>query len=339
MDTENSPPISLEAIAANRRLIDDLWSQKLISTPAKEFALDRIYPPRNWGLWASRMLLVLGITLILSGMIYFFAFNWNKMTPLMKLGSIQMALAAIVMATYFYRLKRLPGQLLLLSAMVLVGVFLAVFGQIYQTGADAYTLFLVWALLTLPWVFISDFSALWLLWLVIVNLGVILFWLQTAADDDQWMMIFSYLALLNSLFLVVKEYASHKGLSWLKKSWTTVILVLPILGYAFIPTVSYIMDFKHAHAAIALGTMLAIAVHIVFYLVYRYRLPNIGALAVTLLSAASISMVILWKILDMLYNDPFLAIFAYLLMGCATLGIFTTVIVKLRAIDKEMKGA
>ena len=68
----------------------------------------------------------------------------------MKLGSVQLAIFGCLGAAYFQNLQQLPGKVLLLGASVLIGVFLAVFGQVYQTGADAYNLFTMWALLILP---------------------------------------------------------------------------------------------------------------------------------------------------------------------------------------------
>jgi uncharacterized membrane protein len=44
-----------------------------------------------------------------------------------------------------------------------VGVLQAVFGQIYETGADSYVLFLIWALLIIGWVAIGGYAPLWLL--------------------------------------------------------------------------------------------------------------------------------------------------------------------------------
>ena len=202
MDTQKNNNITLDSIPANRRVIEELSSHNLISSDAREYGLRLLYPSQNWGLWVSRMLLVLGVSLILSGIVYFFAFNWTKITPEMKLGSIQVSILGCLGASYFYGLQRLSGKILLLSSSVLVGVFLAVFGQIYQTGADAYNLFMMWAILTLPWVIISEFSALWVVWLVISNTFLVLYWTQAALPERETeMMIVSYLALFNGLFL------------------------------------------------------------------------------------------------------------------------------------------
>ena len=35
----------------------------------------------------------------------------------------------------------------------MIGLSLAVIGQVYQTGADSYLLFLIWTLLILPWLY------------------------------------------------------------------------------------------------------------------------------------------------------------------------------------------
>ena len=60
----------------------------------------------------------------------------------------------------------------LLSAMILVGGLMALFGQTYQTGADPWQLFFNWALLVFPWVLISRFHVMWLVWLGLLNLSV-----------------------------------------------------------------------------------------------------------------------------------------------------------------------
>ena len=127
----------LEAIPANRKLVEQLYSQAQIGRAARDYALDYLYPRKLWGLWASRLLLALGVSLVLAGIIYFFAFNWARIDPLVKLMAIQVGMVGCLTGAYYYSLSSLYGRTLLLSASVLIGIFLAVFGQIYQTGADS----------------------------------------------------------------------------------------------------------------------------------------------------------------------------------------------------------
>jgi len=56
-----------------------------------------------------------------------------------------------------------------------VGGMLALYGQTYQTGANTYELFLVWAFLITPWALIARLPALWVLWLVILHVAYIFY--------------------------------------------------------------------------------------------------------------------------------------------------------------------
>ena len=129
-----------------------LHSRGLLTEEARRVARAWLRPPELWGTWVSRLLLLLGTSLVLAGIIFFFAHNWERLGPLLKLGLIQGAMLACLLGAWLVRSSTLPCQVLLTAACVLVGVLLAVYGQIYQTGADAFELFLGWWVLILPWV-------------------------------------------------------------------------------------------------------------------------------------------------------------------------------------------
>jgi hypothetical protein len=191
--------------------------------------------------------------------------------------------------------------------------------------------------LILPWVIIGELTGLWLFWLIISNICIILYWWQVGPVQHQFNMIFTYLMIFNAGLLALKEYFQAKGLIFLKPQWVRVLLVLVILGYAFIPTFLYIIEPGKANSAIVVGTVFAILFHTLFYILYRYRILSIGVIAVTFLSAATIIMVMLWKLLSLTSDSSLFGLFAYLLMGCATLGIFTLVVIALRSIDRKMR--
>ena len=240
MDTEQHN-YKLEEISANRALIEALYSHGKITREARVYALDFLYPHYQWGVWISRLLLTIGAALILSGIVYFFAFNWAKISPLVKLSSIQIGIIGSLIAAYFYTLKRTTGQILLLSASVLVGVFMAVFGQIYQTGADAYQLFMMWSLLTLGWTLISNFPVQWFFWLVISNIFLLLWWQQAALPTKEMeFMLYTYMTILNGSALALREYFSIKKHEWLEAGWIRVVLIIAILGVMIIPIIMWI---------------------------------------------------------------------------------------------------
>jgi uncharacterized membrane protein len=131
----------------------------------------------EWHRFVSAALLGLGSLLTLGGVIYFFAFNWAALHRFGKLGLIAGLMCGSAVAAW--RLgERLAGRFALLFAAVLVGPLLGVYGQAYQTGADAYELFLGWALLIAPWVGLSRFRPLWLLVVALAYVGLGLYWTQ-----------------------------------------------------------------------------------------------------------------------------------------------------------------
>lgn len=132
-----------------------------------------VYPTQQaWLVFFDKTLLVIGSVALALALVFFIAYNWLDMG---KMGKFALVEGALVMTIALYvglcvrRQFLLIRQLLLLIASIITGSLLALFGQTYQTGADTWQLFFVWALLITPWVMISRFPALWLLWLGLLN--------------------------------------------------------------------------------------------------------------------------------------------------------------------------
>lgn len=322
----------LNKIPADHRLVEDLYAHGEITSEAKEYALDILYPADNWGMWISRLMLTIGSALTLCGIVYFFAFNWSKISPLIKFFTIQIAMVICLIGAYFYSLKRISGQILLLSASVLVGVFMAVFGQIYQTGADAYQLFMMWSLLTLGWTVISKFAAQWVFWLVITNVFLILWWQQAALPEhDMEHMIYVVLAIFNGAALGIWEYfMSDKSRQWMQSKWVRVLLTIAALFSMLVPIVSFVVSPSKATPSIFTAAIIGFIGHGFIYTFYRYKMQDIWLLAVAMLSTCIILEAIGLKILAEMFDD--LDSFMFLLMGFWTLGIFTAAVVYLRKI-------
>ena len=159
-------------------IIRKLYRDGLLNDAAFKAASGVLRPVSIWFSWVRRMLLFFGSALVLAGIIFFFAYNWAAMGKFLKFGLLEAGILVCIVASHLRGRTQLSGKVLLLSSSVLVGVLLAVYGQIYQTGADAYGLFLSWALLIFGWVIISEFAALWVIWLILLNTGAILYWQQ-----------------------------------------------------------------------------------------------------------------------------------------------------------------
>jgi uncharacterized membrane protein len=148
--------------------------------------LDRFLKPPTTDAWRDTLrhwFLVGGILLLVSGIIYFGAFNWEHLGRLQKLGLLQAILVAFFSGVMLRGVESREGQVLLVAACAVVGGLLAVMGQVYQTGADSFLLFLGWAILILPWCVAGRMNVLWTSQMVLLDVTFTLWWFQTVSDD------------------------------------------------------------------------------------------------------------------------------------------------------------
>ena len=134
--------------------------EKTDSSPLSRQAL--YADKKQWNQFLSIFLLAVGVGFTVAGIIFFFAYNWEELPKFAKLGIVEVLLVASVLLATFTHWNKLVKQILLTGATFLIGTLFAVFGQIYQTGADAYDLFLGWTLFTILWAVAIRFAPLWL---------------------------------------------------------------------------------------------------------------------------------------------------------------------------------
>ncbi|MDR2161292.1 MAG: GDYXXLXY domain-containing protein [Desulfovibrio sp.] len=121
----------------------------------------------SWGLFCRFFCLQAGVLFCLAGLICFVAFNWAALPAFAKFGLIISLMLGTAALARIRGEDSGSGGLALLACGLLAGPLLAVFGQTYQTGADAWELFLAWGLFLLPLALAGQKTALWLaLWLV-----------------------------------------------------------------------------------------------------------------------------------------------------------------------------
>jgi hypothetical protein len=296
--TESSAADAAGALEATPQLIDRLHSAGVLSSKARVDALTIVNGPLAWWPWVEKALLFLGLALTLSGVVCFFAWNWDALPGLARLAIVQAGIVACCGAAYQKKIETLPGKAAITAAAVLVGVFLAVFGQVYQTGADAYQLFVGWALLILPWVLMCRLAGLWVLWLAIVNVAVSLFWEQVIDPrgiDSDWLPV--ALGLLNGIAAAIREWLAHRGCQSLP-AWTRRVLVSASLAVLVVPGFVIISDFGDASAGAWCGLIVFLISMALLYWQFRLRTPDLfvltcGATAIALLVCAAIVRVLI----------------------------------------------
>ena len=105
--------------------------------------------------------------------------------------------------------------------------FFAVFGQIYQTGADAYDLFLGWTLFTILWAFAIRFTPLWLTFIGLLCTTIWLYAMQIV-PDNQWAvtLLTNAVTWICASATVVTEWMSIKGTLSRQNRWFVSLLSL-----------------------------------------------------------------------------------------------------------------
>jgi uncharacterized membrane protein len=200
----------------NRSILHLLGEKKILNASQLKntFKETGIYPAKNqWLINLERFLLSLGIIFSLCGIVFFFAYNWQDMSSFFKLGLVQIITVIIALIAFFRPKTDFVYQIALTALCIMVGINFTVFGQIYQTGADAYDLFIAWTLLITIWVIISQFPPLWLFYLLLINVTIILYYGQVLGEWDNIFLLW-ILFIINTLAIIFWEYFRPFAYRW-----------------------------------------------------------------------------------------------------------------------------
>lgn len=205
-----------------------------------------LYPsPQNWLNIAYRFFLSIGLLLFLSGIIFFFAYNWGSLHKFAKLGLVQAGILGIAISLLVFKPSDFILKLGLTAISVLVGIAFAVYGQIYQTGADAYDFFLGWSIFVSAWVAIASFPFLWFFYLILINLTIYLYFIQVQMHIEGDV-LFLIVAFINTIALSIWEYVIKGSRANWVHSLLTKIIGAVILTALTIAVVWTIFDFRRS---------------------------------------------------------------------------------------------
>lgn len=128
-------------------------------------------PGADWPQQAARWLGLLAALAAGLALVMAVASQWGQWSRPLRFGLLQgLLLLGLLLAWRQPRAR--PAWALL--ALIAQGALLAYFGQTYQTGADPWQLFALWALLGLPLVLAARHDATWVLWSLVASVAVAL---------------------------------------------------------------------------------------------------------------------------------------------------------------------
>ena len=137
--------------------------------------------PAALAAWLPRGVAVLAAALGGLGVVFWIAANWQTLGRFGRFALLEGFILVMCAGALWRPAARAPLGLL---ALLAIGALFAYFGQTYQTGADPWQLFAVWAALALPLCVAARSDVLWAPWALVVMTGISL-WVQ-AHTGHRW---------------------------------------------------------------------------------------------------------------------------------------------------------
>lgn len=293
------------------------------------FKNEGIYADKGaWAKFIDAVLLSIGIAFLVAGAIFFFAYNWDELHKFVKLGIVQFLILSGIAAVFLIKPNLLVKNIILTGTSMLVGLLFSVFGQIYQTGADAYDFFLGWTVFVFLWAVVSEFAPLWLLLLALINITFSLYVSQTGPD---WTAVTTYLILsmVNLAAVILVKYLASKNYIVPTPGWFDKIVVIMAVCCL---TTSLLSGIFGRYPPV---WFIALAVCFIIYsagVSYALRHKSIYLLCLIPLSVLIILVGLVWEILNV--NNEFV----WLLIGLVIVACITVLVRELATLNKSWYG-
>jgi uncharacterized membrane-anchored protein/uncharacterized membrane protein len=156
---------------------------------------------------------LLGISLLLAAIIYFFAANWPGFDKWVKI-SLSLSLLAIfyglsILLSRIFHHQVFLSEFMLFAGCIAFGVGTGLLGQIYNSHADSYLLFMVWLIPTFLFSIVTRYQPFYVLSHILLHLVVWFFMFPSSVTISESelsiVMVFIGLALLNGVIFFLIE--------------------------------------------------------------------------------------------------------------------------------------
>lgn len=219
------------------QLVDRLIEKGEIAPEKRAELLSKLTAPPGRSEWALFLYLAgtgFGAALSLAGVLYLTAFNWEALGIFSKEIFVFGLLSLCAGAAIARGPSTLYGQIGNISAAVLSGAMLVIYSQVYQSGADPWQLFALWALLALPFVLASRTPPLWALLFVLLDVtaGTWSFWRFLPREETFQILFWTALA------------AAHLAVSPLWDGWLRHVLRIAALAVLLPLAVTFAFEHK-----------------------------------------------------------------------------------------------
>lgn len=237
----------------------------------------------------EQLTLWLSVVLLGSAVICFIAANWDALGRFARLYGLQALLVVAALVAWRLGLARAAGQAALLLAGLLLGGLLALFGQTWQTGADTWQLFALWAVLLLPWLLVALSPAMSLLWALVANVALLLWVLEWARSD---LAVWLALGVFNVGLAALWDWTGRRVVDLSADLGPRLLLATGLFGL----TLAALGDVFGWHGDIGVGALLWLLL-VVAIAALALRRRDLAVLAVAALSVIAVLSALLARLL------------------------------------------
>lgn len=253
----------------------------------------------DWRVFLLQTCLTLAVLLLGGALICWVAANWSGWSRFERLGGAQAALLVVTLPAIvlLWRGRNQPSHARSVSsgliglACVALGALLALIGQTYQTGANTWELFAVWAALMLPWAIAGRSASVWLLWVAVVNTALLL-WRAPTNVAAEWFLLEGASVWMIPFNLAIQACwtACTSGTQADRRTGPRLLAALALAG----ASIALLNDAEFSHTGVLLWLWTAIPLT----LIYRYARPDAPILAMIVLSALAVAVRLVWAPFD-----------------------------------------
>jgi|GEM_PF-110037 len=295
----------------------------------------------EWLRFSDLLMLSLGTIFLLVGIVMFFAFNWSDLSKWHRITIVECAVIISTVLAFVLKLEKWGGRFALLASSILMGVALAVISQEYQTGADSYRLFLVWLILISGWVLISRWNVMYLVWMVLLNLTISLYWEQVIYSNFDTFVL--TLLFINAGFVFLWDgVALFTQFEFMKaRRWFLYVFLAGAFIYATTLMVNFIWYAGQSYAYAPdvnilhpISYLILLIATIVFYTTFRRDLLMLtfSALSLLVVVLSACTRFFYENFAD--YADPILF---FIIMTVITIALTTGMVNILRTLQKRWR--
>lgn len=271
------------------------------------------YP--QWRSFLVPVLSFLGLISLVAGAVFFVAWNWAQMPKMAKFALAELLVIALATVVWWHWYNGL-ARCALLATGLSFGALFALYGQVYQTGADSWELFRAWICVLLPLALIARQNSLWFCSWLVANLAFQLYYATQSipfADSASFgslaylpaRALYSYLIVL-ALCLIMREALAlwatkQHPQSWLASRWFSRIMAGFMLLLLTVIVAGSVSDWGY-EIRLPFVTGFWLITLLLGYVLYRYRHPDLCMLTLGIASVAAVGCVFILQLFDSSYD-------------------------------------